>query len=147
MQMPTHRPHSLKEQLHAAGFRATPSRLSIAEYLQKARTPLSTPALTAALVPQELDLATLYRTLNSFEEKGLVRRVTIDPRFASYEWVHDEGHHHHHLVCEQCGLIEEIPNCELEALEKQVLRQTSQFKEIRSHSLEFFGVCKQCSHS
>jgi Fur family ferric uptake transcriptional regulator len=142
--MAKHRLLSLKEQLQAQGFRATSTRLAVAKLLEQAHQPLGTPALAQALVPKELDLATLYRTLKSFEEKGLVRRVTIDQRFASYEWVEEEGHHHHHLVCEKCGLIEEISNCELESLEKVVLTQASQFSTITSHSLEFFGTCKRC---
>ncbi len=142
--MTKHRPLSLKEELRAAGFRATPSRLAIAELLESAHKPLGTPALAEALVPKELDLATLYRTLKSFEEKGLVRHVAIDQRFASYEWVEEEGQHHHHLVCEKCGLIEEIPDCELESLERSVLKETTKFAHINSHSLEFFGTCKRC---
>ena len=137
--------HALRERIHAAGFRATPSRLAVAELLEKAHQPIGTPALTEALVPNELDLATLYRTLNSFEEKGLVRHVAVDQRFASYEWIEDEGHHHHHLVCKTCGLIEEISDCEFETLEKSVLKDAKQFAEISSHSLEFFGICKKCS--
>lgn len=134
----------LKDRLRQAGFRATPSRLAVAELLEQAHQPVGTPTLAETLVPHELDLATLYRTLHSFEEKGLIKHVAINQRFASYEWVHDEQHHHHHVVCKQCGLIEEIPDCELEALEKQVLRQTSHFIKIASHSLEFFGTCKKC---
>ena len=144
LQMSTHHPLSLKEQLNAAGFRATPSRLAIAEYMRDAHKPLGTPVLADAFVPHELDLATLYRTLKSFEEKGLIRHVAIDQRFASYEWVEEEGHHHHHLVCQTCGFIEEIPDCELESLEKQVLKESSRFSKITSHSLEFFGTCKRC---
>ncbi|MBP9762877.1 transcriptional repressor [Patescibacteria group bacterium] len=135
---------SLKDQLNAAGFRATPSRLAIAKYMQQAHKPLTTAMLANTFVPHELDLATLYRTLKSFEEKGLVRHVTIDQRFASYEWVEEDGEHHHHLICQTCGLIEEIPDCELESLEKRVLKQATRFREIHSHSLEFFGVCKAC---
>lgn len=142
--MPKHRPLSLKEELRAAGFRATPSRLAVAELLEKAHKPLGTPALAEALVPKELDLATLYRTLKSFEEKGLIHHVAIDQRFASYEWVEEEGNHHHHLVCKTCGLIEEISDCGLESLETSVLKEASQFSQITSHSLEFFGLCKGC---
>lgn len=142
--MPKQRLLSLKEQLQAVGFRVTTSRLVIAEFLEQAHQPIGTPVLVERFVPQDLDLATLYRTLKSFEEKGLIRHVAIDQRFASYEWVEEEGHHHHHLVCQVCGLIEEIPDCELETLEKQVLKEASQFSDIRSHSLEFFGTCKKC---
>lgn len=142
--MTLHHPLSLKDRLRAAGFRATPSRLAIATLLEQAHQPVGTPTLAETLVPQELDLATLYRTLKSFEEKSLIRHVAIDQRFASYEWVEEDGEHHHHLICQTCGLIEEIPDCELESLEKRVLKQATRFREIHSHSLEFFGVCKAC---
>lgn len=145
MQMPTHRPLSLKEQLRAAGFRATPGRLAVAELLEKAHHPVGTPELAMTLVPRELDLTSMYRTLSSFAEKGLVQHVSIDPRFASYEWVHDEGEHHHHLICTVCGRIEEIPLCHLETLEKRVLANAPGFREITSHSLEFFGTCTSCA--
>lgn len=140
-------PHNLKDRIRAAGFRATPSRLAIAELLEKTHAPLGTPTLAQTFVPKDLDLATLYRTLASFEEQGLVRRVNIDPRFAAYEWVEDETSHHHHLVCKRCGLIEEIPECDLSGLEKTVLKGSKRFRTISSHSLEFFGICKNCQKS
>ena len=143
--MSKHRLLSLKEQLQTVGFRATESRLAIAAFLEQAHKPIGTPTLTQQFVPKALDLATLYRTLKSFEDKGLIRHVSIDQRFASYEWVEEEGQHHHPLVCQTCGLIEEIPDCGLESLEQVVLKEASQFSEIRTHSLEFFGVCKNCS--
>ncbi len=135
---------SLKDRLQAVGFRVTQSRLAVATCLEDAHRPLGTPDLAKALVPKDLDLATLYRTLASFEEQGLIRRVNIDPRFAAYEWVEDETSHHHHLVCQRCGLIEEIPECDLSDLEKTVLKDSKRFRTISSHSLEFFGVCKNC---
>ncbi len=145
LQMPTHRTLTLKEQLRASGFRATPGRLAVAEFLEKNHRPLGTPELVKALVPRELDLTSLYRTLSSFTEEGLVKLVPLDQRFASYEWVHEDDAHHHHLVCKICGLIEEISQCHLETLEKRVLDSTPRFKEITSHSLEFFGTCTSCA--
>jgi Fur family ferric uptake transcriptional regulator len=139
-----HAHKTLKDRIRAAGLRATPGRLALAEWLEHAHQPVGTPALAEQFVPSEFDLATLYRTLKSFEEKNLVRSVTIDTRFASYEWVEDEDSHHHHLVCKNCGLIVEIPPCDLSGLEKKVLAETSGFAKITSHSLEFFGICRNC---
>ncbi|MCK9360955.1 transcriptional repressor [Patescibacteria group bacterium] len=135
---------SLKEELRAAGFRATPGRLALAQLLMDAHGPLGTPTMAEKLVPGIFDLATLYRTLKSFEEAKLVRMVPIDQRFASYEWIEDEHGHHHHLVCQFCGLIEEIPPCDLETLEKKVLAGAPRFASVTSHSLEFFGTCLKC---
>ncbi len=135
---------SLKEELRASGFRATPGRLALAERLKGAQGPLGTPALAKELVPSTFDLATLYRTLKSFEDRQLIRSVPIDQRFASYEWIEDDHGHHHHLVCQTCGLIEEIPPCDLEAMEKDVLAGAPRFASVNSHSLEFFGTCLKC---
>jgi Fur family ferric uptake transcriptional regulator len=135
---------TLKERIRAAGLRATPGRLVLAGFLEHVHQPIGTPALTERFVPSEFDLATLYRMLKSFEEKKLVREVTIDSRFASYEWVENENSHHHHLVCKSCGLIVEIPPCDLKGLESRVLAETKGFGEISSHSLEFFGLCRTC---
>lgn len=143
--MAKQRPVTLKEQLQAVGLRGTKPRLALAVFLERRHQPVGTPELAGELVPKRFDLATLYRTLKSFQDAGLVRHVPIDQRFASYEWVQDAEEHHHHLVCQTCGVIEEIPECDLEALEKRVLKGARGFSRITSHSLEFFGVCSACS--
>lgn len=145
MPMAKQRPVTMKEQLRAVGLRATKPRLALAALLEHRHQPVGTPDLSAELVPKQFDLATLYRTLKSFQDAGLVRHVPLDQRFASYEWVQDADEHHHHLVCRDCGLIEEIPECDLEALEKRVLKASKRFDSVTSHSLEFFGVCSACA--
>jgi Fur family ferric uptake transcriptional regulator len=138
------RNESLKERVRSAGLRATPGRLALAGFFEKAGHPVGTPELSARFVPDTFDLATLYRTLKSFEAGGLLRSVPLHAQYASYEWVEHEGEHHHHLVCTGCGSIAEIPECDLEALESRVLKGAKEFAEIRSHSLEFFGRCRAC---
>lgn len=144
MQMAKHRVITLKERLHEAGLRATPGRLALAVYFERKHQPVGTPELSKQFVPRVFDLATLYRTLAAFEEKQLIRSTPIDARFASYEWVEDASQHHHHLVCVACGLIEEIPPCDLESMEKKVLAKAPRFSRVTSHSLEFFGTCRTC---
>lgn len=86
-----------------------------------------------------IDKVTIYRILTSFVTLGLVREIFLGDREARYELVGDE--HHHHLVCEECGSIEDVELSE-EALLKEVAKQ-SKFK-IKRHALEFFGVCGKC---
>ena len=135
----------LKERIHAAGLRATPGRLALAAFLQRAHQPLGTPDLAKAFVPEHFDLATLYRTLKSFETGGLARQVSINPSYACYEWVEHAHGHHHHLVCMHCGKIAEIPECDLEVLQQRVLKGAKGFASVQSHSLEFFGACRSCA--
>jgi Fe2+ or Zn2+ uptake regulation protein len=137
--------HPLAGRVRAAGLRATPGRLALATLLQNAHQPLGTPELARHLVPQDFDLATLYRTLRSFESGALVRQVALSTAHASYEWVEHAGEHHHHLVCQQCRKVAEIPECDLDALEKRVLKGAKDFASVESHSLEFFGLCRACT--
>lgn len=87
----------------------------------------------------KVDKATIYRILTGFMKLGIVKEIYLKDREARYE-LSNNGHHHH-LVCEQCGDIEDVTLCE-DLLLKEVRKQSS-FK-IKSHSLEFFGSCKNC---
>ena len=86
-----------------------------------------------------IDKATVYRILTSFVELGIVKEIHLRDREVRYEL--SDCKHHHHLVCESCGGIEDVELCE-EALLKEVQKQSS-FK-VKNHSLEFFGTCKRC---
>lgn len=87
----------------------------------------------------KIDKATVYRILTSFVTLGVIKEINLGDREARYELV--RGEHHHHLVCEECGGIEDIELSE-DVLMKEVQKQ-SKFKIVR-HSLEFFGVCQSC---
>lgn len=86
----------------------------------------------------QIGLVTVYRTLDLLSELGLVRRLELGdgPR---YELA---GGHHHHLICESCGLISEFDECPLDPRRLPV--ETSGFK-VHSHSLEVYGRCAQCA--
>jgi len=86
-----------------------------------------------------MNKVTVYRILTSFLELGIVNKVQFNDKEARFE-LSNSGHHHH-LVCEVCGLIEDIQLPENIFL-KEVKNKTD-FK-IKSHSLEFFGICDRC---
>jgi len=86
-----------------------------------------------------MNKVTVYRILTSFLELGIVNKVQFNDKEARFE-LSNSGHHHH-LVCEVCGLIEDIQLPENIFL-KEVKNKTD-FK-IKSHSLEFFGICDCC---
>jgi Fur family ferric uptake transcriptional regulator len=87
-----------------------------------------------------VDKATVYRALDWFVEMGIVGKTKFQDGVTKYERVTNDSHHHH-LVCNSCGSIEDIPLNE-QALMKEV-KYHSQFK-VLGHSLEFFGVCHMC---
>ena len=86
-----------------------------------------------------IDKVTIYRILASFVKIGIVKEINFGDKEARYELI--TGNHHHHLVCESCGGIEDVGLSEEIFLED--IQKLSSFK-IKRHSLEFFGTCKKC---
>lgn len=127
--------------LREAGFRATFGRVALLEALEKAKRPLTVGELAQKL-RKHLDQATAYRALEAFEGKGIVRRIDLGHDHAHYELA--EGKHHHHLVCDSCGKVEDVEIAEKD-IEHAALRTARDFKSVRTHSLEFFGMCRACT--
>ncbi len=83
--------------------------------------------------------ATVYRTIKTIEEAGLIKYIHSinDEKF--YEVEED---HHDHMICEICGKFIEFHNDELEALQTSICKSKG-FKPSR-HTMKIFGVCKNC---
>lgn len=126
--------------LKRVGLRATPRRVSLLGGLQKAHGPLSAEDLHREV--RGLDLVTVYRNLQEFVKAGIAAEVRFKDGIVRYEIAHA---HHHHLVCTDCGLVEEIAACDMAPLEKRVLQGSRRFTRISEHALEFFGLCKKCA--
>ncbi len=124
------------------GLRVTPARRAIIEALASAHEPLSIEALLARLPEHTADQATVYRALESFKEKGMVRQVILGPERAFYEMAGDD---HHHIVCTQCGKIEHIELSDCADFEHQALKASKAFNKIERHTLELYGRCKMCT--
>lgn len=88
------------------------------------------------------DQATVYRSLNIFVKKGLVREIHFNDGIVRYELSNKPEHHH--AICISCGKVEDIMDCSVEKIEEQITKK-KRF-DVRSHSLEFFGYCKNCKN-
>ncbi len=134
--------------LHAHGLRATPQRLQVLDVLAHTSKPMSITELQKKLSSSaknaSVDTVTLYRSLETLVGKALVRPVDLRHGHTDYEFV-QEGKHHHHLICESCGLVEDFAWCPNEKLQKEILTTTSHFAKLTDHALEFFGVCAKCA--
>lgn len=86
-------------------------------------------------------LATVYRTLRMLAEDGIVDVLREDPVQLRYRVCSVE--HHHHLVCETCGRVEEIPECDVSEWASRVARPRG-FR-VRTHRAEILGVCGTCA--
>ncbi|MBP9686268.1 MAG: transcriptional repressor [Candidatus Doudnabacteria bacterium] len=127
--------------LKEAGFRVTSGRVAVLDVLATSPAPLSTKDIVKK-VPStaKVDQATVYRMLTALREKGIVQLVNMEHDHAHWEL----AGHHHHVICEQCGLVTELEACDIDALQKAAKR-ISGFPTIARHSLEFFGTCASCT--
>jgi Fur family ferric uptake transcriptional regulator len=128
--------------LQKANFSRTKNREILLEFLIEKHGPFSIEEIHRALKRQELDLVTIYRSMQAFEEALLVRRCDFGDGIARFEFQEEGGHHHHHVICKKCKKAENLEHCELPKLENRVKRLG--YSKIQ-HSLEFFGICKDCS--
>lgn len=86
-------------------------------------------------------LSTVYRTLQSLVASEQVDSILREDGEAVYRMCSD--HHHHHLVCRQCGMAVEVEGPTVERWADTVSREHG-FTDV-SHTLEIFGVCPRCS--
>lgn len=130
-----------KKILKENDFKCTSTRLKIIDIFFKNSKPISAEYIYSKL-KNDIDEATVYRTLSSFEKRGVLRRVDLRKSSIHFEL---NNHHHHHIICTKCGRIEDFEeNKEIEKLLVKVVQDSSKFKSITEHSLELFGLCKVC---
>jgi Fur family ferric uptake transcriptional regulator len=135
------------EELKSNGLKATAPRLKILEVFQQSTARhLSAEDVYRALLDKQDDiaLATVYRVLQQFEQAGILSRHHFESGKAVYEM--DEGEHHDHLVCLDCGHVEEFFDAEIEARQKRVA-QARGF-DLQEHALALYATCTKtdCPH-
>ena len=89
---------------------------------------------------EEIGLATVYRVLTQFESAGLVKRHHFEGGNSVFEL--NKGDHHDHIVCIQCGHVEEFQDATIEKLQLEIAAKQN-FK-LTDHSLCLYGVCANC---
>lgn len=129
-------PHDLKN----IGLKATLPRLRILELFEKSDVRhLAAEDVYKKLVDEGTDtgLATVYRVLTQFEQAGLLVRHHFESGKAVYEL--NQGSHHDHLVCLQCGHVEEFYDPEIEKRQEKVAKDRG--FAIHDHSLHIYADC------
>lgn len=127
-----------------AGLRVTDHRLSVLTYLSKVKNPVTVYELVDTLRKKDnIDQATVYRNLSSLHEAGLLRRLDFNHGHAHYEL--ETGRPSHQLVCSNCETIEKIEGISIEDVVKKMVRKSKKFKQTNTHSMELYGVCKNCA--
>ena len=122
------------------GLKATYPRLKILDLFQSSdQRHLTAEDVYRALMNDGMDigLATVYRVLTQFEQAGLLERHYFESGKAVFEL--NEGGHHDHLVCMQCGKVEEFFDTEIEKRQNAIAEERG-FK-LREHALYLYADC------
>lgn len=135
------------DEIKNSGLKATLPRIRVLEVFQNSsQRHLTAEDVFKALLAEDADigLATVYRVLTQFEQAGLLSRTHFETGKAVFEL--NEGHHHDHLVCLQCGRVEEFHDAEIESRQAEIAKKLG--FELRGHSLALYGDCtkKECPH-
>jgi Fur family transcriptional regulator, ferric uptake regulator len=128
------------EELKSTGLKATLPRLKILEVFQNAKQRhMTAEDVFRVLLDERSDigLATVYRVLMQFEQAGLLTRSNFESGKAVYEL--NEGQHHDHLVCLDCGRVEEFFDAEIEK-RQQIVAKSRGFK-LQEHALSLYANC------
>jgi Fur family ferric uptake transcriptional regulator len=138
---------SQADELKNSGLKATLPRIKVLEVFQKTtQRHMSAEDVYKVLLAEGADvgLATVYRVLMQFEQAGLLSRTHFETGKAVFEL--DEGKHHDHLVCMDCGRVEEFFDAEIEKRQRTVA-QARGF-ELQEHALALYATCskKNCPH-
>lgn len=129
------------DELKKAGLKATIPRLKILKILESAEHPHVTAEevykrLLAA--GEEVGLATVYRVLTQFQAAGLVIRHNFEGGRSVFEI--NQGGHHDHMVCIECGKVFEFVDAAIEERQRRVAEQAGFV--IDEHALYLYGVCE-----
>ncbi|MDR3390585.1 MAG: ferric iron uptake transcriptional regulator [Sulfuriferula sp.] len=131
---------SAPSDLKNIGLKATLPRLKVLELFENSeKRHLTAEDIYRMLIAEEIDigLATVYRVLTQFEQAGLLIRHHFDSDKAVYEL--NAGEHHDHLVCLQCGHVEEFFDEEIERRQKKIAMERG--FTIHDHSLHLYVDC------
>ena len=128
------------DELKSTGLKATVPRLKILEVFQRGTQRHMTAEDVYRVLLQErsdVGLATVYRVLTQFEQASILSRSNFEGGKAVYEL--NEGHHHDHLVCLDCGKVEEFFDAEIEK-RQHVVAKAKGFA-IADHALSLYAHC------
>jgi len=129
-------------QMRRSGHRVTPQRVMIMEVMRKHGGHVSAEDIYqwVQAVHPYVNRSTVYRTLDMLSKENIITVTDLGKGSAHYEMHSDEPHHH--MVCQQCGKVEEVDHALLEPLQNSLLRKYK-FKANIEH-FAIFGMCHKC---
>ena len=137
---------TVEGRLHHVGQRYTSNRRALVQAMSVARRPLAIGELLTgrSALPQ----SSAYRNLTVLEQAGVIRRVITEGDFARFELDEELTEHHHHLVCSNCGRVEDvaIPASVERSIDRTLDRIARDvgFATV-GHRLDLIGLCRSCA--
>ena len=128
------------QSIERSSLRMTRKRERLLGALVATDRPISAAALRDSAGLPESDLVTVYRTLEAFENIGVVQRIPLEDKGCLFELT-ELNDHHHHFVCRECHRTERLDLCLGKELEERA--QKLGFTEI-NHLMEVYGLCEDC---
>ncbi len=128
------------DELKSTGLKATLPRLKILDVFQKGEQRHMTAEDVFRVLLEErsdIGLATVYRVLTQFEQAGILIRSHFESGKSVFEI--NEGTHHDHMVCLDCGRVEEFYDAEIEKRQNAVAKAKG--FEIADHALSLYAHC------
>ncbi len=121
------------------GFKLTPQRLAILEYLEDNKEHPSAEDIYRAIITKfpTISLATVYNTLEALKKRGNINELTIDPEKRHFD---PNVEPHHHLICVKCKKIVDIDI----KFEIELTDDKQHGFEIIGNHIEFYGICPEC---
>lgn len=123
-------------------LRVTSQRVIVLEAMMREPNDVNANALFERLRKDhpKLGLATIYRTLSTLAEAGVLDRLHHGADGACFRYC--EPGHHHHLTCRSCHAVVELRDCDLDAWARKIARKHG-FSEVE-HRMELDGLCRTC---
>jgi Fur family ferric uptake transcriptional regulator len=125
----------------ASGRRRTMSRQAVIQVIVDCHGHISADDIATRVQEDfpSMDVSTVYRTLETLRELDIVDRVYFADGSTVY---HLRDHQHHHLCCEKCGSVQELPVSLMKSVEAGLLEEFG--FELHQRPLGLFGLCKDC---
>jgi Fur family ferric uptake transcriptional regulator len=136
--------------LARAGLRWTPGRRVVVDLFESSRAPLSMQELQDRAAERRVPLSSLYRIVSDLITANVLVKLEFEEGFARFELTEELARHHHHLVCTECGTVEDFEGPAMPVLERAVddamrsIKRRHRFS-VQTHRLDFFGTCGACT--
>ena len=139
--------NALAAGIKSTGLKVTVPRVKVLSIFETSKVRhLSAEDVYKLMLAEDMDigLATVYRVLTQFEQAGILLRSNFESGKAVFEL--NEGSHHDHLVCLDCGRVEEFFDEKIEDRQKKIAEEKG--FQLEEHALALYGHCtkRNCVH-